>query len=169
MSCAGNAPSRKSKSVPGLTAACSGGAVLGAPLTHDFAVISLSDRLTPWETIEKRLLAAASADFSDCYLQPREPRTARAFKTGVRDSASRAARDAPLRHCPQYRPRRREPPDPDAGRAPGRAGRHVLHSLYRKQRGEGAIRQSRNAERVPRCLKSVFSAARPRAGSSPSF
>lgn len=41
--------------VPGLTAACSGGAVLGAPLTHDFAVISLSDRLTPWETIEKRL------------------------------------------------------------------------------------------------------------------
>lgn len=35
--------------VPGLTAACSGAAVLGAPLTHDFAVISLSDRLTPWE------------------------------------------------------------------------------------------------------------------------
>lgn len=34
--------------VPGLTAACSGAAVLGAPLTHDFAVISLSDRLTPW-------------------------------------------------------------------------------------------------------------------------
>ena len=39
--------------IPGLTAACSGGALLGAPLTHDFAVISLSDRLTPWEKIEK--------------------------------------------------------------------------------------------------------------------
>ena len=37
--------------VPGLTAACSGGAVLGAPLTHDFAVISLSDRLPPWEIL----------------------------------------------------------------------------------------------------------------------
>ena len=37
--------------VPGVTAALSGGAVLGAPLTHDFAVISLSDLLTPWETI----------------------------------------------------------------------------------------------------------------------
>ena len=36
--------------IPGLTAACSGGALLGAPLTHDFAVISLSDRLTPWGT-----------------------------------------------------------------------------------------------------------------------
>lgn len=47
--------------VPGLTAACSGGAVLGAPLTHDFAVISLSDRLTPWETIENRLRCAAEA------------------------------------------------------------------------------------------------------------
>ena len=50
--------------VPGLTAACSGAALLGAPLTHDFAVISLSDRLTPWEKIEKRLECAAQADLS---------------------------------------------------------------------------------------------------------
>lgn len=50
--------------VPGLTAACSGGALLGAPLTHDFAVVSLSDRLTAWETIEKRLEAAAQADLA---------------------------------------------------------------------------------------------------------
>ena len=56
--------------VPGLTAACSGGAVLGAPLTHDFAVVSLSDRLTPWETIEKRLLLAAQADFSIAIYNP---------------------------------------------------------------------------------------------------
>ena len=46
--------------VPGLTAALSGGAVLGAPLAHDFCVISLSDRLTPWEVIEKRRKPAAS-------------------------------------------------------------------------------------------------------------
>ena len=39
-------------------------------MTHDFAVISLSDRLTPWETIEKRLLAAASADFSIAIYNP---------------------------------------------------------------------------------------------------
>ena len=45
--------------IPGITAALSGGAVLGAPLMHDFAVISLSDLLTPWETIETRLDAAA--------------------------------------------------------------------------------------------------------------
>ena len=50
--------------IPGLTAACSGAAVLGAPLTHDFAVVSLSDRLTPWEKIEARLRAAAQADLS---------------------------------------------------------------------------------------------------------
>ena len=50
--------------IPGLTAACSGAALLGAPLTHDFAVISLSDRLTSWEKIEKRLEAAAVADLS---------------------------------------------------------------------------------------------------------
>ena len=56
--------------VPGLTAACSGGAVLGAPLTHDFAVISLSDRLTPWETIEKRLDCAAAADLTIVLYNP---------------------------------------------------------------------------------------------------
>ena len=56
--------------IPGLTAACSAAALLGAPLTHDFAVVSLSDRLTPWETIEKRLLAAAQADFSIAIYNP---------------------------------------------------------------------------------------------------
>lgn len=56
--------------VPGLTAACSGGALLGAPLTHDFAVISLSDRLTSWEKIEKRLESAAEADLSIVLYNP---------------------------------------------------------------------------------------------------
>ena len=56
--------------VPGITAACGGAAVLGAPLTHDFAVISLSDLLTPWEKIEKRLTAAARADFVICLYNP---------------------------------------------------------------------------------------------------
>ena len=56
--------------IPGLTAACSAAALLGAPLTHDFAVVSLSDRLTPWQTIEKRLLAAAQADFSIAIYNP---------------------------------------------------------------------------------------------------
>lgn len=49
--------------VPGIPALAAGAALLGAPLTHDFAAISLSDLLTPWETIEKRLEAAAAADF----------------------------------------------------------------------------------------------------------
>ena len=48
--------------VPGLTAACSGASLLGAPLTHDFSVISLSDRLTSWALIERRLAAAAESD-----------------------------------------------------------------------------------------------------------
>lgn len=57
--------------IPGLTAACSGGALLGAPLTHDFAVISLSDRLTPWEKIEARLEAAARADLTMVLYNPK--------------------------------------------------------------------------------------------------
>ena len=57
--------------IPGLTAACSGAAILGAPLTHDFAVISLSDRLTPWDKIEARLDAAARADLSIAIYNPK--------------------------------------------------------------------------------------------------
>jgi precorrin-3B C17-methyltransferase len=56
--------------IPGVTAACGGAALLGAPLSHDFAVISLSDLLTPWETIEKRLRCAAEADFAVCIYNP---------------------------------------------------------------------------------------------------
>ncbi|MBR1781239.1 MAG: precorrin-3B C(17)-methyltransferase [Oscillospiraceae bacterium] len=56
--------------VPGVTAANSGAAVLGAPLMHDFCVISLSDRLTPWETIAKRLRCAAVGDFALCIYNP---------------------------------------------------------------------------------------------------
>ena len=63
-------PEIETEVIPGITAALSGGAVLGAPLTHDFAVISLSDRLTPWEKIEKRLSCAAEADFSICIYNP---------------------------------------------------------------------------------------------------
>ena len=56
--------------IPGITAACSGASILGAPLTHDFAVISLSDRLTEWEKIVCRLKAAASSDFSIVLYNP---------------------------------------------------------------------------------------------------
>ena len=56
--------------IPGVTAALSGAAILGAPLMNDFCVISLSDRLTPWKTIEKRLLAAARGDFVICLYNP---------------------------------------------------------------------------------------------------
>ena len=56
--------------IPGVTAACAGAAVLGAPLMHDFAVISLSDRLTPMETIWKRMELAAEGDFVICLYNP---------------------------------------------------------------------------------------------------
>ena len=56
--------------IAGITAASSGAAVLGAPLSHDFCVISLSDLLTPWELIGKRLRAAAEGDFAIAIYNP---------------------------------------------------------------------------------------------------
>lgn len=56
--------------IPGVTAACSGAAILGAPLIQDFSVISLSDLLVSWEVIEKRLEYSAAADFVICLYNP---------------------------------------------------------------------------------------------------
>lgn len=67
---AGEQPEPEIEVVPGITAALSGSAVLGAPLNHDFCVISLSDLMTPWERIEKRLLCAAEGDFAIALYNP---------------------------------------------------------------------------------------------------
>ncbi len=56
--------------IPGVTAATAGAALLGAPLGNDFAAVSLSTALTPWETIERRLRAAAGGDFVLCLYNP---------------------------------------------------------------------------------------------------
>jgi precorrin-3B C17-methyltransferase len=58
------------KVIAGVTAANGGGAYLGAPMMHDFALISLSDLMTPWELIEKRLLACGSADMGIVLYNP---------------------------------------------------------------------------------------------------
>jgi precorrin-3B C17-methyltransferase len=70
------------KIIPGLSAAFSGGALVGAPLGADFAVISLSDLLTPWDVIEKRLHAASAGDFAICLYNP--------ASRGRRDSLQKA-------------------------------------------------------------------------------
>ena len=69
--------------VAGVTAALAGAALLGAPLGHDLAFISLSDLLTPWELIEKRLLAAGEADFCIALYNP--------SSSGRKDHLRRAA------------------------------------------------------------------------------
>ena len=65
-----NYPDIEIEVISGVTACVSCASVLGAPIVHDFAVISLSDLLTPWEKIEKRLSLAADADFVICIYNP---------------------------------------------------------------------------------------------------
>jgi cobalt-precorrin 5A hydrolase/precorrin-3B C17-methyltransferase len=60
--------------VPGVTAASGAAAVLGAPLGHDHAAVSLSDLLTPWPVIERRLLAVAGGDLVVSLYNPRSQR-----------------------------------------------------------------------------------------------
>ena len=69
--------------VPGISALNAAAARLGAPLMHDFASISLSDRLTPWELIEKRLNAAALADFVIVLYNPKSKGRVKHFSRAV--------------------------------------------------------------------------------------
>ena len=71
---AADAPGVAIETVPGVTAALAASAAVGAPLGHDFATISLSDLLTPWEAIEARVRAAAAADFALALYNPRSER-----------------------------------------------------------------------------------------------
>ncbi len=80
--------------VPGITAASSGAAELGAPLNHDFCVISLSDLLTPWEVIERRLEAAAAGDFAIAIYNP---------SSNARPDYLQKACDILLRTCDENR------------------------------------------------------------------
>jgi len=81
--------------VPGISALNACAARLGAPLMHDFAVVSLSDRLTPWETIERRLDEAGRADFVIVLYNPR---------SGSRRRHIEKAREILLRHRPAGTP-----------------------------------------------------------------
>jgi len=67
--------------VPGIPALAAGAALAGAPLTHDFACVSLSDLMTPWESIEKRIKHAALADFVIVIYNPKSKKRNWQLKT----------------------------------------------------------------------------------------
>lgn len=71
--------------IPGLTASNTAAAALGAPLMHDYAVISLSDLLTPWDLIKKRARLAAEGDFVIAIYNPKS-RGRKEYLNEVRDT-----------------------------------------------------------------------------------
>ncbi|MGQ9812840.1 MAG: precorrin-3B C(17)-methyltransferase [Dissulfurimicrobium sp.] len=81
--------------IPGITALNACASRLGAPIMHDFAAISLSDLLTPWDVIETRLRAAASADMVIVIYNPKSKR---------REGHIMKARDIILKHRPPETP-----------------------------------------------------------------
>ena len=125
--------------------ALSGAAVLGAPLAHDFCVISLSDRLAPWEMIEKRLACAAMGISAwRCTIPP--PKGGRiTCKGGSHPVAKRQGGGYPLRRGAQHWPHRpAEQPD-DTGRAGTHHRGYVHHGVHRQQRHPPGQRVDGNA------------------------
>mgnify|MGYP006291495673 FL=1 len=82
--------------VPGIPAFCAAAALLGAPLMHDFAVVSLSDLLTPWETIEKRIMAALDGDFVLVLYNPRSKKRSWQLPRVLELYSSRGVGDRPV-------------------------------------------------------------------------
>ncbi|MBG3877865.1 precorrin-3B C(17)-methyltransferase, partial [Desulfovibrio oxamicus] len=91
--------------VPGVPALCGAAALLGAPLMHDFASVSLSDLLTPWPIIERRLDAALGADFVVAIYNPRSRRRADHLEKALAIAARHRGPDTPIGLVRQaYRP-----------------------------------------------------------------
>ena len=82
--------------IPGIPAFTAAAALLGAPLMHDFASISLSDLLTPWERIEKRLRAAAEADFVISLYNPRSKKRAGHLRDALEMISEHRSADTPV-------------------------------------------------------------------------
>lgn len=82
--------------VPGVSAVNAAAALLGAPLGHDFAVVSLSDLLTPWDVIERRLRAAAEADFVLALLNPKSQRRDWQYRRAAELLAQHRAAETPV-------------------------------------------------------------------------
>ena len=137
-------PDIEIKVIPGVTAATGGAAVLGAPLIHDFALISLSDLLTPWEKIEKRLLLASEADFVICLYNPGSHKRADYLEKAC-DLMLRYNR---LRNRKPDRKRRGDEPDHDACRTSQYKSGYVYDGIYRKQSDKGNPGSHGNAEGI---------------------
>lgn len=82
--------------IPGVPAVCAAAALLGAPLMHDFAVISLSDLLTPWDVIAKRLESAFQADFVTALYNPRSKKRADYLDTAFNFARKYREQDTPV-------------------------------------------------------------------------
>lgn len=82
--------------VPGVAAFNSAAALLGAPLMHDFASVSLSDLLTPWEVIEKRLRLAGEADFVIAIYNPRSKKRSEHLQKALDIIAESRGKDTPV-------------------------------------------------------------------------
>ncbi len=82
--------------VPGIPALCAGAALLGAPLMHDFAAISLSDLLTSWPVIEKRIRMAAEADFVIAFYNPRSKKRDWQLEKAKQILLDHRAKDTPV-------------------------------------------------------------------------
>jgi cobalt-precorrin 5A hydrolase/precorrin-3B C17-methyltransferase len=81
---------------PGISALQAAAAKIGAPLGHDFCAISLSDVLTPWEIIERRIEAAARGDLVTCFYNPRSKRRTSQLARAVRILAHYRPEDTPV-------------------------------------------------------------------------
>ena len=134
--------------IPGIAAINSCAARLGAPLMHDFAAVSLSDLLTPWETIERRLHAAASADFVIAIYNPKSKKRTEHIVKAREILLQYRKPSTPVGDRQGGYPRRREHPADRSGPHAHRRNHHADDHHRRQQPHLFLARQDDHAPRL---------------------
>ena len=150
--------------IPGVTAATGGAAVLGAPLIHDFCLISLSDLLTPWEKIEARLLGASQADFVICLYNPSSKKRHDYLEKACTLMMKYKSPDTVCGIVGNIGREGESMQDHDTGRAEKYRSGYVYHGVCRKLPDKRINGKMVNTERLQKCVKSLFLPGQQKAG-----
>ena len=139
--------------VPGIPALCAAAALLGAPLMHDFASISLSDLLTPLPTIMKRIRCAVEGDFVIALYNPKSRKRDSYLGQALAIATEHRGADTPVGFRAQRLPSGSGCPHRDPRHLRSRVGRHADHSRHRQQRQPPGRKENPHSARLFRKIR----------------
>ena len=135
--------------IAGVTAAASGGALLGAPLSHDFLTVSLSDLLTPMEVIQNRIRSGAESDTVLCIYNPSSRKRGDYLRMACDIVLEKRSGQTVCGYVQNIGREGEKSGGDHVGRTAGYTGGYVYYRIYRKQPYQEYPRQNGDSQRIP--------------------